>query len=339
MYTLAELAKRFDADIVGDGHCEIGRIATLIHAGPGDISFLSNKKYRKYLQSTNAAAVVVAPEYKGELRTNGLIVPNPYVVYARIATLLYPAQSQYQGIHPSATIHETASIDTTASIGPQVVIGAGVSIGAETVIGAGCVIEADTQIGKQCLLDANVTLCRQTIIGHRTIIHPGVVIGADGFGLANDGGQWIKIPQIGRVVIGDDVEIGANTCIDRGAIEDTVIEDGVKLDNLIQIGHNVHIGAHTAVAASAAIAGSAKIGKFCSIAGMAGIVGHIEIADNVQITGMSVVSHSIKESGIYSSGTPLEPNAQWHRNSVRFKQLDEMARRIKQLEKRIEDKK
>ena len=339
MYTLADLAKAFDAEVVGDEHCEIERIATLVHAGPGDISFLSNPKYHKYLKTTNAAAVVVAPEHKADLSTNGLVVKNPYVVYARIAALLYPTSMPEQGIHPSATIHDTARIDTGVSIGPQVVIGKDVCIGAETVIGPGCVIEQGVRIGRQCLLRANVTLCHQSDVGDRCIIHPGVVIGSDGFGLANEAGKWIKIPQVGRVVVGDDVEVGANTCIDRGAIEDTVIEEGVKLDNLIQVAHNVHIGAHTAIAAGTGIAGSVKIGRHCGIGGKVGIVGHLEIADNVQVTAMSLVTHSIKESGTYSSGTPLEVNAQWHRNSVRFKQLDEMARRLKQLEKRIEDKK
>jgi len=193
-------------------------------------------------------------------------------------------------------------------------------------------------IGEGGRLVANVTLCHGSQIGKRVLIHPGVVVGADGFGFANDQGRWVKIPQLGRVVIGDDVDIGANTTIDRGAIEDTVIEDGVKLDNLVQVAHNVHIGAHSAIAGCAGIAGSAHIGKHCALGGGVGVVGHLQIADNVVVTGMSMVSHTITEAGVYSSGTPLQENAKWHRNYVRLKQLDDMARRLKRLEKQLDEK-
>ena len=203
-------------------------------------------------------------------------------------------------------------------------------------IGPGCVIGKGVEIAENTRFIANVTVCHGTKIGRRVILHPGVVIGADGFGLARDGERWYKVPQIGGVILGDDVEIGANTTVDRGAIEDTVLEEGVKLDNLIQIGHNVFIGAHTAIAACTAIAGSARIGKHCAIGGCVGIVGHLEIADNVTITGMSHVSQAITKPGVYSSGTPLEENSKWHRNFVRLKQLDEMARRLKSVEKKID---
>lgn len=337
MFTLAELAERFNAELIGDEQCTIERVATLANAGPGDISFLSNPRYRKYLRNTSAAAVVISPDDKTDLNTNGLVVDNPYVVYARIAALLYPAYAGETGIHASASVHETAVIHASARIGAQSYIGAGVAIGANTRVGPGCVVERGSSIGEDSLLSANVTVCHGCVIGDRNILHPGVVIGADGFGIAKENGQWVKIPQVGRAILGNDIEVGANTCIDRGAIEDTIIEDGVKLDNLIQIAHNVRIGAHTAIASATAIAGSTRIGSHCTIGGLVGIVGHIDIADNVMITGMSMVSHNIKEPGTYSSGTPLEPNARWHRNSVRFKQLDEMARRIKQLEARLED--
>jgi len=338
VFTLAELAARFNAEVIGDGQCAIERVATLNNAGPGDIAFLSNPRYRKFLHETSAAAVVISPDDKSDLKTNGLVVSNPYAVYARIAALLYPSHMGDVGIHPNACVHESAVIHATASIGALSYIGSGVTIGAHTCIGPGCVIDKDASIGDDCLLSSNVTVCHGCSVGDRVILHPGVVIGADGFGIAKEDNQWIKIPQVGRAILGSDIEVGANTCIDRGAIEDTIIEDGVKLDNLIQIAHNVQIGAHTAIASSTAIAGSAKIGRQCTIGGCVGIVGHIEITDNVTITGMSMVSHSIKEPGIYSSGTPLETNARWHRNSVRFKQLDEMARRLKQLEARLEDK-
>ena len=339
MFTLAELAERFDCEVVGDPNCKISNIGTLTGGGPGDISFLSNPKYRKFLKDTSVAAVILSKDSLEDCPTNSLITKDPYVVYAKIAALISQHGVEHKsGIHPKATVNASAEIDDSAYIGPNCVIKANVRIGANTHVGPGCVIGKDVQVGDGCMLIANVTLCESSIVGNRNILHPGVVIGSDGFGLANDNGKWIKIPQLGRARLGDDVEVGANTCIDRGAIEDTVIEDGVKLDNLIQIAHNVRIGAHTAIAAGTGIAGSVKIGKHCGIGGKVGIVGHLEIADNVQVTAMSLVTNSIKESGTYSSGTPLENNAHWQRNSVRFKQLDEMARRLKKLEKQLDDK-
>lgn len=339
MFTLEELAKRFGAELVGDKNCRIERVSTLENAGSGAISFLANAKYRRHLHSTCASAVIVLPKYKDNLRTNGLIVANPYLVYAKVVALLYPEAESPSGVHPSAVVDTGAKIDDTATVGPLSVVEDGVTVGAHAYIGPGCVVSKAASIGSHVRLVANVTIYAGTVIGHRTLIHAGVVIGADGFGLANDNGAWLKIPQIGCVRIGDDVEIGANTTIDRGAIEDTVIASGVKLDNLIQVGHNVQIGANTAVAAATAIAGSVKIGKNCQIAGKVGIVGHTEIADNITITGMSMVAQSIKKAGVYSGGTPLETNARWHRNYIRYKQLDEMARNIKQLKKRLDEEK
>jgi UDP-3-O-[3-hydroxymyristoyl] glucosamine N-acyltransferase len=269
---------------------------------------------------------------------NALVVENPYLVYAKISSLLYPPEKHQPGIHTSAVIDKTATLHESVSVGANCVVGAGSAIAAGTRVGPGSIIGDNVTIGESCHFVASVTICSDSVIGNRTILHPGVVIGSDGFGLASDGGKWVKIQQIGRAVLGDDVEIGSNTCIDCGAIGDTIIEEGVKLDNLIQVGHNVHIGAHTAIASGAAIAGSARIGKHCTIGGKTGIVGHIEIADNVHVTAMSLVSHSIKEVGNYSSGTPLQTNANWRRSSVRFKQLDDMARRIKVLEKCLDDK-
>lgn len=338
MFTLAELAKQVDAEVLGDPACIIERVATLADAGQGDISFLSNSHYRKYLTSTSASAVIISREFTPVIQTNALVVENPYLVYAKISALLYPGVKPEPGAHGSAVVDDTVKLHETASVGANCVIESGVSIAAGSRIGPGSVIGRNVTIGADCTLIANVTVCNDSVIGDRVILHPGVVIGSDGFGLANDGGQWVKIRQVGRTVLGNDVEVGSNTCIDCGAIGDTIIEDGVKLDNLIQIGHNVRIGAHTAIAAGAAIAGSARIGRHCTIGGKTGIVGHIEIADNVQVTAMSLVSHSITEVGNYSSGTPLQTNSKWRRSSVRFKQLDDMARRIKILEKRLDDK-
>ena len=339
MYTLGELAEHVNAELVGDADCKIERVATLTNAQAGEITFLSNSRYRKFISSTLASAIIVSEPDREYLKTNGLVTENPYVAYAKIATLLYPTTNTKSGVHPSSAVDSTSNIAGTAWIGQNCSIGAGVIIGEHCYIGPGSIIDDNAVIGDHCRFIASVTICRDVRIGDRVVINPGVVIGGDGFGMANDEGRWIKVPQVGSVSIGNDVEIGANTTVDRGAIEDTVIEDGVKLDNLIQIAHNVKIGAHTAIAAATAIAGSAKIGKHCQIAGLVGIVGHVEIADNVHITGMSMVSHSIREPGVYSSGTPLQANNQWQRNAVRLKQLDQMSRRLKDLEQQLNQQK
>jgi len=257
-----------------------------------------------------------------------LLTPEPYAAFARIAALFEPRPEHRAGIHPSAVIDPSAQVAPDASIGPYVVIGARSHIGAGAHIGPGCIIGDDCSIGDGCRLVAHVTLVTRVRLGKRVLIHPGAVLGADGFGIAMTQGHWIKVPQLGGVVIGDDCEIGANTTIDRGALGDTVLEEDVRLDNQIQIGHNVHIGAHTAIAGCAAIAGSARIGRYCLIGGGAGIVGHLEICDRVVITAMSLVTHSIREPGEYSSGTPLMDNRSWRKNAARFKHLDRIARRM-----------
>ncbi len=323
------------AQLFGDANAEIRRVASLTGAGEGDITFLVNSRFRKDLGNTNATAVIVTTEDVSAAPGSAIVVDDPHVAYAYVATWLYSTDDFSPGIHPGATVDPTSMVHTSALVAANCTIEAGASIAAGCYIGPGCVIGKNTVIGENTCLVANVTLCHSTHIGCRNLLHPGVVIGADGFGLANNKGEWLKVPQIGQVILGDDVEVGANTTIDRGAIGDTVIGDGVKLDNLIQIGHNVCIGAHTAIAACTAVAGSAIIGKHCAIGGCVGIVGHIEIADNVTITGMSHVSRAISKPGVYSSGTPLEENAAWHRNFIRLKQLDDMARRLKKLEKRL----
>lgn len=342
-FTLEELVKRLatkgiEAKINGDANCAVGRVASLDGAGTGDITFLDNPKLKDRLQTTGASVVILAESALDALATNNrvsatIVVDNPHVAYAHVTSWLNPEEILQPGIHPTASVDPNSQIHPQAEIGAQCVVEAGAVIESGCRIGPGCFVGKQVTIGEDSRLVANVTVCHGSQIGHRVILHPGVVVGADGFGLAKDKGRWLKVPQIGKVIIGDDVDVGANTTIDRGAIGDTVIEEGVKLDNLIQIGHNVRIGAHTAIAACTAVAGSVNIGKHCAIGGCVGIVGHLDIADNVTVTGMSHVAQPIKKAGVYSSGTPLEENAQWHRNFVRLKQLDDMARRLRQLEK------
>jgi len=333
---LKELVDRFGGVIEGDAQTRVAGLATLADAGVGDISFLANTRYRHYLTTTTASVVIIKAADRGDCNTTAWIVDDPYSTYARVAQLLYPAPAFTAGIHASACVDASAEIAADSWVGPHTVIGPDVRIAGQVYIGPGCVIEAGCQIGAMTRLTSRVVLCRETCLGERVILHPGVVLGADGFGFANDHGEWIKIPQIGRVIVGNDVEIGANTTVDRGAIGDTVLADGVKLDNQIQVGHNVHIGEHTAVAAGTGIAGSTVIGKRCAIGGYVGINGHVTIVDDVQITGKSFVTGSITEPGIYSSGYPLEGNRQWRRNAVRLHQLDDMARRLRRLEKSID---
>lgn len=336
MFTLGELAERLNARVEGDASCHIARVATLAAAGEGDIAFFSDPKLHRVLESTGASAVIVSEAHLNTVCTNALVTDTPHAAYARVAAWLYPEPACEPGIHPRAVVADDSQVHEEARIGPQCVIESGAVVHAGCDIGPGCVIGRGVVVGKGSRLVANVTLCYDTMLGQRVVLHPGVVLGADGFGLTEDKGRWLKVPQVGRVIIGDDVEIGANTTVDRGAIEDTVIGDGVKLDNLIQVGHNVRIGAHTAIAGCTGIAGSAVIGKHCTIGGGVGIVGHLDIADNVTVTGMSLVSQSITAPGVYSSsGTPLEENAKWRRNYARLKQLDDMARRLKQMEKRL----
>ena len=337
-YTLGELAKQVSAEVKGDPSYTVEGVGTLLNANPKQISFLTNSSYRKELATTQAGAVILSATDAEIAPRNAIISNNPYAAYAKIAALLSPADVYEAGVSSAAHVMADAQISSTASIAAGVIIESGVVIADSVRVGPGCVIQKNVKIGANTVLTANITIAHNCIIGERNLIHPGVVIGADGFGQAMDDGQWIKVPQLGAVMIGDDVEIGANTTIDRGAIEDTIIEDNVKLDNQIQIAHNVKIGAHTAIAGCTAIAGSTKIGKHCRIAGMVGIVGHLQIVDNVTVTAKSLVSGSIKKAGVYSAGTPLEPSQQWRKNTVRFKHLDEMAKRLNKLEKKITSK-
>jgi UDP-3-O-[3-hydroxymyristoyl] glucosamine N-acyltransferase len=334
-WRLKELADQLEVKLTGHADCRIDSVASLQHARPGSISFLAHCRYKQYLKETKASAVIVRPDDLAECPVAALLSDNPYLTFAKVASLLHPQSSVPPGVHHTSLVDSSANIHKSAAIGAQAVIEAGAVVGPDVFIGPGCTIGRGCVVGESSRLIARVTLCNRSVLGRRVIVHPGAVIGSDGFGLANDSGEWVKIPQLGRALIGDDVEIGANTTIDCGTLQDTVIEEGVKLDNQIQIAHNVRIGAHTAIAGCVGIAGSARIGRHCTIGGAAGIEGHLEIADHVHVTGMSKVSKSITQPGTYSSGTPLEPNGQWLKNSVRFRNLDELARKVSLLEKKL----
>jgi UDP-3-O-[3-hydroxymyristoyl] glucosamine N-acyltransferase len=334
--TLGKLAEQIGGELQrGDPDCEITAVATLQNAGAGDISFLSNPGYKKYLEKTQASAVILSPENAADCPTAVIASENPYVSYARAAALIVPPVPPKQGIHPAAILAEGCTVDASAWVGPHCIIESGAVIDAGVQLDGGCFIGPGSVIGANSRLQANVVICHDVSIGRRVNIYPGAVIGSDGFGLANESGKWINVPQLGSVVIGDDVEIGSNTTIDRGALEDTVLEEGVRLDNQIQVAHNVHIGAHTAIAGCVGISGSARIGKYCMIGGGVGIVGHLEIADHVVVTGMSLVTKSITEPGVYSSGVPAQDNASWNRTYARLRQLDKFARRVQALESRL----
>lgn len=335
-FTLQELADAVSGKIHGQIHEPISKVATIQEATSNCITFLANRSYYRYLSDTSAAAVILSEKDLENCPVAAITVENPYLAYAKIASLLNPPPEACPGVHQKACVDEHAQVHNTVTVAANVVIGAGVRIGQGCFIGPGCVIENNVTIGKNTRLIANVTLCHDVSIGSAVLLHPGVVIGADGFGIANDEGCWIKVPQLGSVLIGNDVEIGANTTVDRGALKDTVIEQGVKLDNQIQVAHNVSIGAHTAIAGCTGIAGSTRIGKHCAIGGAVNIVGHLEIVDNVQITVASTVLQNISEPGLYSSGVPLQKNNDWHRNYSRFRRLDEMAKKIRRLEKLID---
>ncbi|WP_285409695.1 UDP-3-O-(3-hydroxymyristoyl)glucosamine N-acyltransferase [Pseudomonas sp. FR229a] len=332
---LGQLAEHLGATLRGDPEMQITGLATLQEAGPAQLSFLANPQYRKYLAGSQAAALLLKQADAEGFAGNALVVPDPYLAYARISHLFDPKPKAAAGIHPTAVIAPDAVVDPSASIGPFVVIEAGARVAAQVTLGAHCVVGARSEIGEGGWLAPRVTLYHDVRIGKRVVIQSGAVIGGEGFGFANEKGVWQKIAQIGGVTIGDDVEIGVNTAIDRGALADTVIGNGVKLDNQIQIAHNVQVGDHTAMAACVGISGSTKIGKHCMLAGGVGLVGHIDICDNVFLTGMTMVTHSITEPGAYSSGTAMQPAAEWRKSAARIRQLDDIARRLKQLEKRV----
>lgn len=333
-FTLEEIAQRLGARLIGDGSRRVTGLATLSDAGPDDIAFLANRAYLRFLADTRAAAVLLHPSHADDCPTACLTLDNPYLGYARLSALFDPlALRDSQGIHSSAMLGDNVSLGEDVQIGPQTVIEDDVSLGDRVIIGPGCVVGAGSVIGNDTRLHANVSVYHGVVIGKRAILHSGCVIGADGFGFAHDGSRWHKIAQLGGVILGDDVEVGSCSSIDRGALGDTVIGNDVKIDSQVQIAHNVQIGDHSALAGCVGIAGSTKVGRNCMLGGGVGLSGHLTICDGVQVTGMSLVTNSIHQPGVYSSGTGAMSNAQWRKNAVRFKQLDDIAKRLARLEK------
>lgn len=331
---LDEIVARLGGQLEGDASVVVSQVATLASAREGDIAFLANPKYRQQLSITAASAVIVPPKFAGDTPLPKIVHPNSYAYYARVVALLNPLESRPLGIHPTAVAH--SAVPATVSVGERVVIGRNVTIGENVTIYPGCVIGDDVSIGDDSLLYPNVVVYRDCVIGRRAVVQAGAVIGSDGFGFAKDGERWVKIPQIGRVVLGDDVEIGANTSIDRGALDDTIIGDGVKLDNQIQIAHNVVIGDHAAMAGCVGIAGSTRIGKRCTVGGAGMIIGHLELADDVHVSAGTMVTKSLRQPGQYTSIFPLESHEEWLHNAAQIKRLAKLAERVSELEKKLE---
>ena len=332
---LADLAGRFDCELRGDADLVVKTVGTLSGAGANAITFLANPLYRGQLTGTNAAAVVLEEKYAADCPAAALLTPSPYATYARIARFLHPPAAPQPGIHPSATVAADALVPESAQVCAQAVIGPASELGESVVIGPGCVVGAEVRIGADTKLLARVTVQDRVVIGERCVLHPGAVVGSDGFGFAQDNGSWLKVPQLGTVIIGNDVDIGANTTIDRGTIDNTILEDGVILDNLIQIAHNVRIGAHTAMAALGGVAGSTKLGERCMIDGAVVIAGHLSLCDDVLVTFHSTVTRSITTPGTYSGSLPTDETSRWRRNVARFRNLNKLAKRQSTLERRL----
>lgn len=335
--SLGLLAVRYGCELRGDPDKVIERVATLGRADERSLSFLANSAYRSQLAATGAAAVILAPADVADCPVDALVTREPYVVYARVAAELHPAPAPQPGVHPTAVVGPGVALPASCEIGPGVVLGRDVVLGERVVLGPRTVIGDHVSVGADTRLMPGVTVYPGVRIGARCILHTGVVLGSDGFGFAREReGAQVKVPQLGSVVVGDDVEIGANTTVDRGAIDDTIIGNGVKLDNQIQVGHNVRIGEHTVIAAQTAIAGSTTIGARCTIGGQAGFAGHIVVVDDVVIGGGTAVTGSIRVAGVYAGGgTPADQLSRWRRNMARFGQLDEIAKRVRSLEKRL----
>jgi len=333
--TLGELAARFGCELRGDAKAVVARVATLAGATSDAITFLANPLYRSQLAGTRAGCVILAPRDRDACPVASLAHAEPYLVYARVAAFLNPKPATVPGVHATAVVAASARVAPSAEIGPQAVVGADCTIGQGVLIGAGTVLGTNVLVGERTSIGPRVTLLDGVRIGARCIVHPGVVIGADGFGFAPDRGTWQKIPQVGSVVIGDDVEIGANTTIDRGAIEDTVIEDGVKIDNLVQIAHNVRLGAHTIMAAMSGVAGSTKVGKRCMIGGAVVMINSLNVCDDALFTFGSVVTKSVDEPGTYSGHLPAEEAGKWRKSAARFRQLDALADRLIKVEREL----
>jgi len=327
--TLRQIVERLGGEAVGEVGAPLTGVATLDSAGPGEIAFLANPKYRSKLATTRAGAVIVGPGDRDAAALPRIVSDNPYAYYARTVALFHPPEPVRPGIHPFAQVDAQANVDAGAQVDAFAVVGPGSSIGPGARIGSHCVLGRGVSVGAGATLHPRVTVYDGCTLGARVIVHSGAVIGADGFGMARDAGAWVKIPQVGAVSIGDDVEIGANTTIDRGALDDTVIEEGAKLDNLIQVAHNCVIGAHTVIAGCTGISGSVTVGRHCMIGGGVGLVGHISICDHVTISGFTLITKSITEPGTYTSGLPFMPHAEWLRNAVHLRRLDELARAVR----------
>ena len=336
--SLGEIATRLGGRVVGDAGILIEQVGTLEHAGPRQIAFLANPRYRSQLSATRAGAVILGPQAESLTRAPRIVSDNPYAYFARVSRLLNPEGAPQPGVHAAAHVDRSARVAASARIDAGAVVEAGAEIGDRAWIGAGCFVGEGAAVGEDSRLHPSVVVYRSCRIGARALVHSGAVIGADGFGMALDGGRWVKVPQIGRVLIGDDVEIGANTTIDRGAIEDTVIEDGVKFDNQVQVGHNCHIGAHSALAGCVAIAGSTRIGQRCMIGGAARIVGHLTLCDDVQVSACTFITRSIRKPGTYTGVYPFEENASWARNAAWLRQLARLAERVAALAKPVRKK-
>jgi len=334
--SLGDIVGHLGGELVGDPAVKVRQVATLETASPEHIAFFANQRYIAQLKTTRAGAVIVGAQLRGMLDRPHIVAANPYAYFARLSALFNPVQTRPPGCHPAAVIHPRARIGTAVHVGPHAVIEEDAVIGNGCSIGAGSYLGACVTVGAGSVIYPNVTIYRDCSLGERTIVHSGAVIGADGFGIAMEGERWLKVPQIGRVRIGSEVEIGANTTIDRGAMDDTVIEEGVKLDNQIQIGHNVRIGAHTAIAACVGIAGSSRIGRFCRIGGASGIAGHLSVADHVEISAHTLVTKSIGEAGTYTGAYPFESNRDWRRNAASLRKLGELASRVRALEKELQ---
>jgi len=336
-YTLGELVERFGGRVIGDAAVAVTRVATLAAAGPEAISFFHRADYAAQLKSTRAGAVIVGAAHAEATAAPRIVTDNPYLYFARVAGLLHPPAPVSPGIAAGAVVDPAARIDPDASIGALAVVAAGSVVHAGAIIGPGCVLGRGVVVGEATRLFPRVVLYDGTVLGRRCIIHSGAVLGSDGFGFAPDGGRWEKIPQIGTVVVGDDVEIGANVTVDRGAIDDTVIEDGVKIDNQVQIAHNCRIGAHTVIAGCAGIAGSTAIGRHCVIGGAANLAGHITIADGTIIAGGTSITRSIRKADTYVGVFPFDRRADWLRNSAHLRSLDDLAKRVAGVERKIRD--
>lgn len=335
LLTLAEIAAQLGGDVLGDAQTSIARVAALGVAGDGDIAFLSNRKYRTQLATTKAAAVILPPDAADAFTGPRIVTRNPYAYYARVATLLNPRQVGFSGVHPSAVIQ--SPVPAGAAIGPHVCIGRNVRLGENVVIHAGCVIGDGVNLGDDSLLYPNVTIYHDCIVGKRAIVHSGAVIGADGFGFAPDGADWVKIPQIGRVIIGDDVEIGANSAVDRGTLEDTIIGDGCKFDNQVHIAHNCKIGARSVLAGCTGIAGSTTLGEHVIVGGAGMISGHLSIASGALVSGGTLVMKSISQPGHYTGVFPMDTHEDWVKNASHIRRLSKLADRIAELEKKLKE--